>query len=108
MYDVLIKKATVVDGTGQASFVADVGISGDKIVDIAPTIPVKARSVVEAEGFVLAPGFVDVQNHSDTYWNLFDNPSLDSLLLQGFTSIYVYSITSSSYGNRLSGNRAGC
>lgn len=89
MYDVLIKKATVVDGTGQASFVADVGISGDKIVDIAPTIPVKARSVVEAEGFVLAPGFVDVQNHSDTYWNLFDNPSLDSLLLQGFTSILV-------------------
>lgn len=89
MYDILIKKATVVDGTGQASFVADVGVSGDKIVDIAPNIPVKARTVVEAEGFVLAPGFIDVQNHSDTYWNLFDNPSLDSLLVQGFTSILV-------------------
>lgn len=89
MYDIIIKRATVVDGTGQASFLADVGISGDKIVDIAPSIPVKARSVVDAEGFVLAPGFIDVQNHSDTYWNLFDNPSLDSLLLQGYTSILV-------------------
>lgn len=89
MYDLLIKKATVVDGSGQASFVADVAVSGDEILHIAPNISAKAQTVVEAEGLVLSPGFVDVQNHSDSFWNLFDTPGLDSLLLQGFTSALV-------------------
>lgn len=89
MYDLLIKRATVIDGTGQESFVADVGISDGLIVDIALDVPVKAREVIEAEGLVLAPGFVDIQNHSDSYWSLFDSPNLDSLVLQGITSILV-------------------
>ena len=89
MYDLLIKKATVVDGSGQASFVADVAVSGEEIVQIAPNISARAVQVVEAEGLVLTPGFVDVQNHSDSFWNLFDTPGLDSLVLQGYTSALV-------------------
>ncbi len=89
MYDLLIKNATVIDGSGEASFVADLASSGGKIVDIAQHISTQARLVVQAEGLVLAPGFIDVQNHSDSYWCLFDNPSLDSNILQGFTSMLV-------------------
>ncbi len=89
MYDLLIKRATVIDGTGQESFVADIGISDGRIIDIALDIPVKAKEVIEAEGLVLAPGFIDVQNHSDSYWSLFDSPNLDSLVLQGITSVLV-------------------
>jgi N-acyl-D-amino-acid deacylase len=37
----------------------------------------------------LAPGFVDLQNHSDSYWQIFDNPQLHSLISQGFTTILV-------------------
>lgn len=89
MYDLLIKKATVVDGSGQASFVADVAVGDGRILNIAANIDAKAETVVSAEGLVLSPGFIDVQNHSDSFWNLFDNPGLDSLLLQGFTSVLV-------------------
>lgn len=89
MYDLLIRQATVVDGTGQESFVADVGVSNGVVVDIGVNVPVKAKEVIEAQGLVLAPGFIDVQNHSDSYWTLFDTPALDSLVLQGVTSILV-------------------
>jgi N-acyl-D-amino-acid deacylase len=89
MYDLIIKNATIIDGTGEPSFVADVGVARGKIVDIAPNLRVSSREVVEAEGLVLAPGFIDVQNHSDSYWCLFDGPGLESSVLQGFTSILV-------------------
>ncbi|MBP9686768.1 MAG: amidohydrolase family protein [Candidatus Doudnabacteria bacterium] len=89
MYDLIIKKATVVDGSGQASFVADVAVGDGEILNIATHVEAKAERVISAEGLVLAPGFVDVQNHSDSFWNLFDSPGLDSLLLQGFTSALV-------------------
>lgn len=89
MYDLLIKNATVIDGTGEPSFVADVGVKEGRVVDVAQGMPVRAREEVEAEGLVLAPGFVDVQNHSDSYWCLFDSPGLDSMVLQGYTSVLV-------------------
>lgn len=89
MYDLLIKKATVVDGSGQASFVADVAVGDGKILNIAPNIDTAAETVISAEGLVLTPGFIDVQNHSDSFWNMFDAPGLDSLALQGFTSALV-------------------
>ncbi len=89
MYDFIIRKPTIIDGTGEASYIADVGVVNGEIVEIAEDIPVKTESVVLAEGLVLTPGFIDVQNHSDSYWSLFDEPGLESMLLQGFTSVLV-------------------
>ena len=87
MYSLLIKNATVIDGSGNPGQVLDVAIQGDQIVNIAPKINSSAEATIDATGKVLAPGFIDLQNHSDCYWQIFDNPSLDSLITQGFTTI---------------------
>ncbi len=89
MYSLLIKNANIIDGSGKARFTADVAVQGDQIVNIAPKIKTPAQITIEADGKVLAPGFIDLQNHSDAYWQIFDNPSLDSLITQGYTTILM-------------------
>jgi len=89
MYSLLIKNAKIVDGISDKAYVADVAVQGDEIVNIAENIGTQAQAVIDATGKVLAPGFVDIQNHSDSYWQLFDNPSLDSLVTQGYTTILI-------------------
>lgn len=89
MYSLLIKNANVIDGTGQPGKVLDVAVQGDEIVNIAPKIDSAAQSTIDAAGKVLCPGFVDLQNHSDSYWQIFDNPQLHSIISQGYTTILV-------------------
>lgn len=89
MYSLLIKNATVIDGTGSAGLVADVAVNGDQIVNIAPRIDSPAKEVIHAAGKVLAPGFIDLQNHSDSHWRLFDGPLLESMITQGYTTVMV-------------------
>ena len=65
--DVLIHGARVVDGTGNPWFYGDVALSGERVLDVAPAghIPAEgAREVVDAEGMVVCPGFIDIQSHS--------------------------------------------
>lgn len=89
MYSLLIKKALVIDGTGKAPITADVAVNGDTIVNIAPEITTGAQQVVQANGRVLAPGFIDIQNHSDSHWRLFDGAGLESMITQGYTTVIV-------------------
>lgn len=89
MYSLLIKNATVIDGTGAAAVTADVAINGDKIVNIAHSIDTQAQEVIHAQGKILAPGFIDIQNHSDSHWRLFDGPLLESMITQGYTTVMV-------------------
>ncbi len=89
MYSLLIKDATLIDGTGSAPIKADVAINGDQIVNIATKIDSKAQEVIHANGKVLAPGFIDIQNHSDSHWRLFDGPLLESMITQGYTTVVM-------------------
>ncbi len=89
MYSVIIKNASIIDGTGGQPRHGDIAIEGDQIVSIADTVEAAAQTIIDAQGLVVCPGFIDVQNHSDSYWQLFDNPSLDSVRAQGFTTIVV-------------------
>lgn len=89
MYSLLIKNATIIDGTGNAPFRGDVAVEQDRIVRVAPAISANAQRTIDAEGMILSPGFVDAQNHSDSHWQLLDNPALESMVAQGYTTILV-------------------
>ncbi len=87
MYDVIIKNGTVINGLGEPMFGADVGIEEDKIRKIGDLSGETAEKIIDASGQYIAPGFIDVTNHSDTYWRIFSNPELESLVYQGVTTI---------------------
>lgn len=65
-YDLLLKGGTVIDGTGQERRVADVAISGDRIAAVEPHISSsEATKVIDADGLVVCPGFIDHHTHYD-------------------------------------------
>jgi N-acyl-D-aspartate/D-glutamate deacylase len=86
-YDVLIRGGTVVDGTGEARFDADVAISGDRIVAVSrtPIDPSESRQVIDATGRVVTPGFVD--NHAHIQQSIARHPMSENFLRQGITTI---------------------
>ncbi|GMV09562.1 MAG: N-acyl-D-amino-acid deacylase [Gemmatimonadota bacterium] len=83
-YDVLIRGGTVVDGTGSARFRADVALRGDRIVRVSRSglDPQSASTVIEAEGRIVAPGFIDLHAHLDPLLRL---PDAESHVRQGVT-----------------------
>jgi N-acyl-D-amino-acid deacylase len=87
MYDIIIKNGLIIDGTGEKMYRNDIGIRGDKIAKIGDLHGEAAELEVDAIGKAVCPGFVDVNNHSDTYWQLFLSPNLESLVYQGVTTI---------------------
>ncbi|MEU3515211.1 D-aminoacylase [Streptomyces sp. NPDC006654] len=78
MLDHVIKGASVVDGTGAPGFTADVGIRDGRIAVIG-TVTEESRTVEDATGLVLAPGFVDPHTHYDAqlFWDPYATPSLN-------------------------------
>ncbi|MEK7174762.1 MAG: D-aminoacylase [Patescibacteria group bacterium] len=89
-FDILIKNGMVVDGTGRRpGFRADVGVRGDKIFEVGNLVKAKGEVEIDATGQVVAPGFIDIQNHSDSYGSLLRDPALESLARQGITTILM-------------------
>jgi N-acyl-D-amino-acid deacylase len=87
MYDILIKNAIVVDGTGKIGYKSDVGVKQGKISKIGNLSRSKGKTEIDANGKVVSPGFIDIHNHSDGYWRIFLDPQLPSLVYQGVTTI---------------------
>ncbi|OGE87666.1 MAG: hypothetical protein A3J07_03045 [Candidatus Doudnabacteria bacterium RIFCSPLOWO2_02_FULL_49_13] len=86
MLDILIKNGTVIDGTGSPAKKLDVAIEKGRLVELAPNIKSSAVVVIDASRKYVAPGFIDIQSHSDSYWTIFDQPGQSSMLSQGITT----------------------
>lgn len=82
-YDTVIVGAQILDGTGEAGYVADVGIRQDRIARIQADLDTTGARVIDATGLVLAPGFVDVHAHLEPLHSL---PGAESMVRQGVTT----------------------
>lgn len=83
-YDLIIRGGYILDGTGNPWYSADIGIRGDRIVAIGKLDGATATRVIDANGYVVAPGFIDMLGQSESSL-LIDNRSL-SKISQGITS----------------------
>ncbi len=84
--DLLIKNVSIVDGSGIEPLPASVAIREDRILEISTT-ETSADQVFDGEGYVLAPGFIDVHTHDDLY--LIRSPQMLPKLSQGVTTVIV-------------------
>ena len=83
-YDLLIAGGSVIDGTGQTAFMADVGLIGDRIVEIGAIKQNGAKKIIDATGRIVCPGFIDSHSHTDL--SLLVNPQAESKVRQGVTT----------------------
>ncbi len=82
-FDVLIRDATIVDGTGIDRIPGSVGIRGERIVAVGD-LDATANRIVQAQGLIISPGFVDPHSHADL--NILHEPLAENLIMQGVTS----------------------
>ena len=84
MYDILIKQATIIDGTGNAGWTGDIGIKNGRFAAIDFALNSEAsQKVIQGSGMVVSPGFIDIHCHSDLA--LLHDPLAEIKLRQGVT-----------------------
>jgi N-acyl-D-amino-acid deacylase len=83
----LIINAQIADGTGAPLRQANVRVSFNHIQEIGALTPKKEETVIDAKGLVLAPGFIDIHNHSEE--GIIKDPLAETQVAQGITSLVV-------------------
>ncbi len=86
-YDLVIQGGTLVDGSGGRAWQADVAVQGDRIAAIGDLSSASRKRTIDAKGLVVAPGFIDMHNHSDD--SLLDEPKCESMIRQGVTTMVL-------------------
>ena len=87
MLDLILQGGIVYDGTGSDGFTADMGIQGGFISAIGDLSGQAARSVVDARGRAITPGFIDMHSHADCSVPMW--PDMESALGQGVTTCFA-------------------
>ncbi len=86
-YDIIIRSGLVLDGIGTAPSLQDIAIENGKIAAIGALDRATARIEISAAGKYVAPGFIDITNHSDTHLTMFQYPAMESMVMQGITTV---------------------
>ena len=86
-FDTIVQGGTVIDGTGQPGYDADVGVSDGRIRAIGALADAETARRIDASGHVVAPGFIDMHSHSDRA--VLDDPLGESMVHQGVTTEVV-------------------
>ena len=85
--DLIVRGGTILDGTGQAAFAADIGVRDNRIAAIGDLSSDHASHTLDASKRRVAPGFIDIHTHSDM--SVAFHPEQESVLSQGVTSQIV-------------------
>jgi len=86
-YDVVITGGSVLNGEGTPAVRADVGIRGGRIATIGDLGNAAAARRIDATGLTVAPGFIDIHNHSD--YTILVEPKSESMIRQGVTTMVL-------------------
>lgn len=84
-FDLVLHGGRVIDGTGSPAFLADVGITNGRIAFIGK-ITGEARKELDAQGYVVAPGFIDVHTHAEDIEEL---PLAENFVRMGVTTVVM-------------------
>ena len=82
-FDCVIKNATIIDGSGEAPFSADIGIAGSMILSIGK-IDISGKENIDGEGLIACPGFIDSHTHIDLAF--VNHTRAENYLMQGVTT----------------------
>ena len=84
-FDLLIRRASIVDGTGAARYDGDIGVRGDRIARIGDLSAARGDVEIDLAGRVAAPGFIDAHTHDDRA--MLSDPDMAPKVSQGVTTI---------------------
>ena len=83
-FDIVIKNGLIIDGSGGPAYKKDIGITGDRIEAIADLKRATANLIIDGEGLIVSPGFIDIHTHTDL--QLLVNSKAESKIHQGVTT----------------------
>ena len=85
LFDLLIRNASVVDGTGAPRYPGDIGIRGDRIARIGDLAAARGTVEIDLGGRIAAPGFIDAHTHDDRL--MLSSPDMAPKVSQGITTV---------------------
>jgi N-acyl-D-aspartate/D-glutamate deacylase len=83
-WDLVIRRGFVIDGSGKEGLICDVAVSGGQIAVFGTSVVGGAKKIIDADGLVVTPGFIDIKTHSDFVLPI--NPKAESKVRQGVTT----------------------